>query len=101
MLVVIKMGNEIGQDVDREEFDKGFLVALGLSYGLGVSLGFAGRIEREWVLPAIPVAMDLYGGGLGNMGAGRLLCYVAYGFRVATAHADRVLQATKSLVDNL
>lgn len=95
------MGEENGQDVGREKIDRGFLVALGVSYTLGVGFGLGGRATaNEWVLPAIPPSLDLVGGGLGHGGGKRALCYIVYGLGVATSHADRIYQLSKTFLEN-
>ena len=86
---------------DQKGVDKGFLATLGVSYALGVGLGFGGRtMGIEWILPTIPPTVALCESGLKHMSKGRWVCYAAYGLGVATAHADRLFQATKSLLEN-
>lgn len=73
--------------------------ALKLSYVFGLALGATGRFTgAEWI-PAIPPAIDLFGGAMPT--PGRVACYTAYGAGIATAYADKVYSAVADIVDKL
>ncbi len=73
---------------------KGIVGVAGASYGLGLITGITGRVmggENQYIIPAIPAALDLM--GTGDFNKYRALAYLSYGAGIATVHADNIFNS--------